>query len=80
MENITIYTTPTCVYCRMTKGFLDKNEVAYTAKDVASDEGARNEMVAKSGQMAVPVIDIDGTIIVGFDKETIAKLAGIGSG
>ncbi len=77
MAKVTIYSTPTCVYCRMAKDFFVKNNVAYVDHDVAADEAARNEMFSKSHQMGVPVIDIDGTIIVGFDKGTLEKALGI---
>ena len=69
-----MYTTPTCVYCKMTKEFFKEHSVQYTEKDVASDTAARDEMVQKSGQMGVPVIDIDGELVVGFDKERLSEL------
>ncbi len=72
--NIVIYTTPTCVYCKMAKQFFGVNNVSYLEKDVAIDLAAREEMVKKSGQMGVPVIDINGEIVVGFDKERLLKL------
>jgi len=77
MANITIYSTPTCGYCKMAKEFLTEHKVAYTDKDVTVDTQAREEMIQKSGQLGVPVLDIDGTIIVGFDQKRIAQLAGI---
>jgi len=61
----------------MTKEFLDENKVAYNAVDVTTDEVARNEMIEKSGQMGVPVIDIDGQVLVGFNKEKLSELVGI---
>ncbi|OGZ01946.1 MAG: NrdH-redoxin [Candidatus Liptonbacteria bacterium RIFCSPLOWO2_01_FULL_53_13] len=76
---ITIYSTPTCVYCKMAKQFLGEHKIAYTEKDVASDAAAREEMVKKSGQLGVPVIDIDGQIIVGFDREKISELLHVSS-
>lgn len=76
MPNITIYTTPTCVYCKMTKAFLSEKSIAYQEKDVAVDAAAREEMIKKSGSLSVPVIDVDGTILVGFDKERLAALVG----
>ncbi len=79
MSKVTIYTTPTCVYCKMTKDFFKEHNVMYEEKDVASDMAARGEMIAKSNQMAVPVIDVDGEIIVGFDKEGLSKLLNIKS-
>jgi len=77
MSKVTIYTTPTCVYCKMTKDFFKENNVAYEEKDVSVDAAARDEMVAKSNQMGVPVIDIDGELTIGFDKERILKLLNI---
>ena len=60
MAKVMIYSTPTCVYCKMAKEFFAKNNVAYEEHDVASDLKAREEMVSKSHQLGVPVIDIDG--------------------
>ena len=77
MPKVTIYTTPTCVYCKMTKAFFKENNVVYEEKDVSTDAVARDEMVARSNQMGVPVIDIDGQILVGFDKEGLSKLLNI---
>lgn len=76
-KQVKIYTTPTCTYCKMTKEFFDENNVQYENVDVTQDEAARNEMVEKSGQMGVPVIDIDGEIVVGFNKDKLAELLGI---
>ena len=61
----------------MTKAFLKDHNVAYEEKDVSQDTAARDEMIAKSNQMGVPVVDIDGQIIVGFDEERLSKLLGI---
>lgn len=77
MKSVTIYTTPTCVYCKMTKAFFKEKGVEYTERDVAVDEKAREEMVQKSGQLGVPVIDIEGTIIVGFDKGALTQALGM---
>ncbi|MBI2446469.1 MAG: glutathione S-transferase N-terminal domain-containing protein [Parcubacteria group bacterium] len=77
MSKVTIYTTPTCVYCKMTKEFFKENNVTYEEKDVSVDAAARDEMVAKSNQLGVPVIDIDGELTIGFDKEKISKLLNI---
>jgi glutaredoxin-like YruB-family protein len=77
MANVIIYTTPTCVYCKLTKEFFKKHNVEYTEKDVAGDAVAREEMMQKSSQMAVPVIDIDSEIVVGFDKERLSELLNI---
>jgi glutaredoxin 3 len=71
MKKVTIYSTPTCTYCHAAKDFFTQNNVEYTELDVAADLEARSQMVEKSGQMGVPVIDIDGSIIIGFDEERI---------
>ena len=74
MADVTIYTTPTCVYCTMAKAFFTENNIAYTEKNVAEDQSAMKEAVQKSGQMGVPVIDVDGQILVGFDKKKLSEL------
>ncbi len=74
MAKVTIYSTPTCVFCKMAKAFFAANKVEYAEKDVAADLEARKEMVEKSGQLGVPVIDIDGAITVGFDKDRLSEL------
>ena len=74
---VKIYTTPTCVYCRMAKEFFKKNNIEYAEYDVAEDTKAREEMFQKSHQMGVPVIDVNGEIVVGFDREHLADLLGI---
>jgi len=68
-QQVKVYSTPTCPWCKKTKQFLDDNKIAYQAFDVASDKAARDEMITKSGQMGVPVIDIDGELTVGFDEQ-----------
>jgi len=77
MANVTIYTTPTCVYCRAAKEFFQENNVQYEEKDVAKDEQARNDMVQKSGQLGVPVIDVNGEIVIGFDESKLSELLNI---
>ncbi|MBI2057563.1 MAG: glutathione S-transferase N-terminal domain-containing protein [Candidatus Yanofskybacteria bacterium] len=77
MQKITIYTTPTCAYCKMTKAFFKEHNITYEEKDVANNHALAEEMVKKSGQMTVPVIDIDGKILVGFDKEGLSRLLNI---
>ena len=76
-KNVVIYSTSTCPYCIRAKQFLSDNKIAFTNYDVSSDQTKADEMVEKSGQMGVPVLDIDGEIIVGFDKERIQKALGI---
>lgn len=77
MKTVTIFSTPTCVYCKMAKEFFQKNSIEYTEKNVADDLEAQQDMIARSGQMGVPVIDIDGELIIGFDKAKIAELLDI---
>ena len=76
---VKIYTTQTCVYCRMAKDFFKKHNVQYEEYNVTEDLKAREEMVSKSGQMGVPVIDVEGELIVGFDKEKLSELLHITS-
>lgn len=73
MKNITIYSTPTCHFCKLAKEYMTTNNIAYTEYNVATDLEKRKEMVDKSGQMGVPVIDIGGKIIVGFDEAEFAE-------
>ena len=77
MPNVKIYSTSTCHYCAMTKEFLKKNKIQFENIDVGINRDAGKEMMDKSGQMGVPVLDIDGQIIVGFDKDAISRALGI---
>ncbi len=77
MKNIILYTTPTCVYCKAVKEFFKDHGVEYVEKNVATDEQARDEMVKKAGQLAVPVVDVDGEIIIGFDRQKLSELLGV---
>ena len=72
--NVTVYGTETCFWCKKAKEFLKQNKINYEYYDVAEDDSKREEMMEKSGQLGVPVLDINGTIIVGFDIEKIKKL------
>lgn len=76
-HTVTIYTTPTCSWCTATKDHLSAHGIAFDEVDVAADMQRAREMVEKSGQYGVPVIDIDGEIIVGFDRARIDSLLGI---
>lgn len=78
MTNVKVYTTPTCSSCKKTKEFLNENNVKFEEVNVAKDQNAVQEMLQKSGQMGVPVTDIDGQIIIGFDKLKLKKLLNIG--
>ena len=73
MVNIKVYSTPTCPYCVMAKDFLKENKIKFQDIDVSRDHKAADEMFKKTGQYGVPVIDIDGKYIIGFDKEAIKK-------
>ena len=77
MAQVTIFTTPTCVYCKMAKDFFKKNNVEYSEKNVAVDIPARDEMIQKSGQFGVPVIEVNGKIIIGFDQSRLKESLGI---
>lgn len=69
-----IYSTPTCVYCKTLKAYMKKHGIDFEDIDVSKDEKRLQEMIKISGQMGVPVVDIDGEIITGFDKVKIDKL------
>lgn len=68
---ITIYSTPTCAFCHMAKEYFKSKNIDYTDMDVTTNPTAYNELMQKSGQLGVPVIDIAGSIIVGFDRNQI---------
>jgi len=72
--DIKIYSTPTCPWCRKAKEWLKKKRIPFQDFDVVEDEKAREEMINKSGQMAVPVLDIDGEIMVGFQEARLEEL------
>ncbi len=76
-KTITIYSTPTCHFCQMTKDFLKEKGIAYTDYNVAQDLEKRQEMIQKSGQMGVPVIFVGNDMIIGFDKERLVSSLGI---
>lgn len=76
-KTVTIYSTPTCHFCQMTKEFFKANNVAYTEHDVAADHEQRQAMIEKSGQMGVPVIYVGDEMIIGFDKRRLSELLGI---
>jgi glutaredoxin-like YruB-family protein len=71
---VKVYSTKTCPWCTKAKEFLTEKNIKFENIDVGADQEAAKEMVEKSGQMGVPVIDINGKIIVGFDKEEIEKV------
>ena len=73
-KKVIVYGTVTCSYCVMLKKFLEEHKVEFEYVDVGVDQEKAKEMVEKSGQMSVPVIEIDGEIIVGFNKAKISEL------
>ena len=77
MVNIKIYTTPTCPYCVMAKEFFREKNLDFEEFNVADNHDKAEEMIEKSGQMGVPVIDIEGTIIVGFDMHKVEHALGL---
>ena len=76
--NITIYSTPTCVYCRTLKEYLRRNKIAFQEIDVTKDEKELEKMIKISGQMGVPVVEIDDQVVVGFDKKRIDEILRLG--
>lgn len=76
-KNVTVYTTPTCTWCNTIKRHLQENRIQFREVNVAANQKAAEEMVRKSGQQGVPQTDINGEIIVGFDKPRINRLLGI---
>ena len=77
-KRVTVYTTPTCTWCNTLKTYLNENKVQYREINVAADTSAAEAMVRKSGQQGVPQTDINGTMIVGFDRARIDRLLDIG--
>lgn len=73
-KEVVVYTTTTCPYCDMVKKFLNENEVEYTSYNVSENPEKAKEMIQKTGQRGVPVTEIDGEIIIGFDKEKLKEL------
>jgi glutaredoxin 3 len=76
-KRVLVYSTPTCPWCIRTKQFLKERNIHFEDVDVSSNQQAAEEMIQKSGQMGVPVLDINGQIIVGLDKEKINSALGL---
>jgi glutaredoxin 3 len=76
-KHVTIYSTPTCHFCKMAKEFFTEKNIPYTNYDVSVDAEKRDEMIKMTGQLGVPVIVIEGNIMVGFDREKIATKLGV---
>jgi glutaredoxin 3 len=77
MNMIKVYSTPACPYCETLKEYLKQKGFDFEAIDVSQDEKSLEEMKEKSGQMGVPVADINGQVVVGFDKKKIKELLNI---
>jgi glutaredoxin-like YruB-family protein len=73
MVNVKVYSTTTCPWCTKVKEFLKENNIKFKDINISEDEKARNEIIEKSGQMGVPIIEIGNKIIVGFDESKIRK-------
>lgn len=71
---IKVFSTPSCPFCVTLKNFLKEHNIEFEDIDVSQDKVAQDEMIKKSGQMSVPVIEIDGQIVIGFDQGKIKKL------
>ena len=76
-KTVTIYSTPTCHFCQMSKDFFKDKGIAYTEYNVAGDMEKRQEMIQKSGKMGVPVILVGDEVIVGFDQEKLVSSLGV---
>lgn len=76
-KKVIVYSTPACPFCLRLKEFLKSNNIGFEDIDVSARQDKAQEMIKKSGQMGVPVIDISGEIIVGFDKGKIERALGI---
>ena len=77
MKKVTVYSTPGCIYCKLVKDFFAENKIEFTEVDLSADTAKREEMIEKTGQMSVPMIDIDGEILIGFDKKELSAKLGL---
>jgi glutaredoxin-like YruB-family protein len=76
-KKVLIYSTPICPFCHQAKDYLKEKGIKFEDIDVSADSAKAQEMIDKSGQMGVPVLDIEGKIIIGFDKAAIDKELGL---
>jgi len=76
-KKVIVYSTPTCPWCIRVKQFLNDSNISFENYDVSADQSKAEEMVRKTGQMGVPVLDIEGEIITGFDKDRIKQALGL---
>ncbi|MFH1847556.1 MAG: glutaredoxin family protein [Candidatus Omnitrophota bacterium] len=77
MSDVKVYSTATCPYCVRVKQYLKEKAIKFEEINISEDPQKMQEMVEKSGQMGVPTLDIDGRIIVGFDKDKIEQALGL---
>ncbi len=76
-QQVKVYSTPTCPWCKKAKQFLEDSSIPYENIDVASNKAGRDEMIAKTGQIAVPVVEIDGETSVGYDEKWLKEKLGL---
>ncbi len=76
--NVIVYSAEWCPWCKKTKEFLEENGIKFEERDIEKTDGAAQEVVKKSGQRGIPVVDIDGTIIIGFNKPALEEVLEIG--
>lgn len=77
MAEVKIYSTPTCPHCKSAKKFFAEHNIPYKEFNVSEDRKALDDMIKRSRQMSVPVIDIDGELMVGFDEEKVKRKIGL---
>lgn len=71
---LTVYSTPTCAYCYALKEYLRHNKVKFTEKDITKDQTAQKWVIDHTGQLSVPVSDISGNVVIGFNRPTIEAI------
>lgn len=76
-NRVKVYTSPICTYCHTLKEFLKEKNIIFEEIDIAENEEARDYIIEKTGKMEAPIMEIDGEVVVGFDKEKISKLLNI---
>ena len=77
MKKVIIYTTPSCMWCQKAKEYFKAQGVSFEEVDVSRNREKAQEMIRKSGQMGVPVIDIEGDVVIGFDQPSIDRILGL---
>lgn len=76
-HRVVVFSTPTCPWCTRAKSYLRERRIAFRDVDVSRDAAAARDLVRRTGQTGVPVIDIDGTLVLGFDKPKVDRLLGL---